>query len=57
MAAVVPRMSATPGAVRHAGRNVGQDTRSVLADLLDLQDSDFDALVHDGIVAEKRAGA
>lgn len=57
MAAVVPRMSTTPGAVRHAGRNVGQDTRSVLADLLDLQDSDFDALVRDGIVAEKRAGA
>ena len=35
MAAVVPRMSATPGAVRHAGRNVGQDTRQVLRDVLE----------------------
>jgi crotonobetainyl-CoA:carnitine CoA-transferase CaiB-like acyl-CoA transferase len=57
MAAVVPRMSATPGAVRHAGRDIGQDTRSVLADLLDLRDGDFDALVSEGIVAEKRVGA
>src|SRR5665213_1072914 len=31
MAAAVPRMSATPGGVRHAGRRVGQDTRRVLA--------------------------
>jgi hypothetical protein len=43
--------------VRHAGRDIGQDTRSVLGELLDLRDGDFDALVHEGIVAEKRAGA
>jgi crotonobetainyl-CoA:carnitine CoA-transferase CaiB-like acyl-CoA transferase len=57
MAAVVPRMSATPGGVRHAGRDIGQDTRSVLTELLDLQGGDIDALIRDGIVAEKRAGA
>ncbi len=56
MAAVVPRMSATPGGVRHTGRDVGQDTRSVLADLLGLRNGDFDELVRNGIVAEKRAG-
>lgn len=55
MANVVPRLSATPGAVRHAGRAVGQDTREVLRDLLGMADASIDALVSDGIVAE-RAG-
>ena len=55
MAAVVPRLSATPGVVRHAGRDVGQDTRVVLTELLGLQDGDVDTLIQEGIVAE-RAG-
>ena len=37
MANVVPRLSDTPGAVRHAGHRIGQDTRRVLAELLGLQ--------------------
>jgi crotonobetainyl-CoA:carnitine CoA-transferase CaiB-like acyl-CoA transferase len=52
MAGVVPRLSATPGSVRHAGREVGQDTRQVLSDLLGLTDERIAALVREGIVAE-----
>ena len=55
MAGVVPRLSATPGGVRHAGRDVGRDTREVLRDLLGLQDESITALVSAGIVAEKPA--
>ncbi len=55
MATVVPRMSTTPGAVRHAGRDIGEDTRSVLRDLLGLSDGDIDTLIRDGIAAEKSA--
>ena len=56
MAAVVPRLSATPGAVRYAGREIGRDTRSVLGEVLELGPGDIDALVREGVVAEKRAG-
>jgi crotonobetainyl-CoA:carnitine CoA-transferase CaiB-like acyl-CoA transferase len=34
MAGVAPRLSATPGEIRHAGRAVGEDTHAVLAELL-----------------------
>lgn len=53
MAGVVPRLSATPGGVRHAGRDVGQDTREVLRDLLGLEDESIAALVSAGVVAER----
>jgi crotonobetainyl-CoA:carnitine CoA-transferase CaiB-like acyl-CoA transferase len=53
MAGVVPRLSATPGAVRHAGRDVGQDTREVLRDVLELPDARIDALMGEGIIAER----
>ena len=50
MAAVVPRLSETPGAVRHAGHRVGQDTRRVLRELLGHADERIDALAAAGIV-------
>jgi len=50
MAAVVPRLSETPGVIRHSGRRVGQDTRRVLKELLDLSDAAIDALVTQGVV-------
>ena len=53
MAGVVPRLSETPGIVRHAGRDIGQDTRSVLHDVLGLGDDSIDALIREGILAEK----
>ena len=51
MAGVVPRLSATPGAVRHAGKHVGRDTRVVLRDVLGLADARIDALAQDGVIA------
>lgn len=50
MANVVPRLSATPGAVRHAGHRTGQDTRRVLAELLGLQAAELDALAAAGVI-------
>ena len=53
MANVVPRLSATPGAVRHAGHATGQDTRRVLADVLGLSEEVIDGLVRDGVIADR----
>lgn len=50
MANVVPRLTATPGAVRHAGRERGEDTRAVLARWLALDDAAIDALATAGAV-------
>jgi crotonobetainyl-CoA:carnitine CoA-transferase CaiB-like acyl-CoA transferase len=41
MPAPVPRLSATPGRVRHAGRAVGADTRVVLQDMLGVGDDEL----------------
>jgi crotonobetainyl-CoA:carnitine CoA-transferase CaiB-like acyl-CoA transferase len=57
MAGVVPRLSETPGAVRHTGRDVGQDSRSVLRELLDLSDGRIDELAQAGVVATRETAA
>lgn len=66
MAAPVPRLSQTPGFVRHAGHRIGQDTRRVLAQVAGYGEDEIAALERAGIVqgdhrererAEKRAGA
>jgi crotonobetainyl-CoA:carnitine CoA-transferase CaiB-like acyl-CoA transferase len=44
MAAIVPRLSDTPGAIVHSGHRIGQDTRPVLRDLLGFDDARIDAL-------------
>lgn len=51
MANVVPRLSATPGTVRHAGHQPGHDTRRVLHDRLGLDDNALDALEAAGVIA------
>jgi formyl-CoA transferase len=51
MAGVVPRLSATPGSVRHAGRAIGQDTESVLGDVLGYDAARIAELVRNGIIA------
>lgn len=51
MAGVVPRLSETPGAVRHAGRDVGQDSREVLRDVLGLAEARIDELTKSGVIA------
>jgi crotonobetainyl-CoA:carnitine CoA-transferase CaiB-like acyl-CoA transferase len=51
MPTVVPRLSDTPGGVRHAGREVGQDSRAVLREVLGMDDARIDALAQEGVVA------
>jgi crotonobetainyl-CoA:carnitine CoA-transferase CaiB-like acyl-CoA transferase len=50
MAAVVPRLSTTPGEVRHAGRAVGEDTRAVLAALLGYDSDRISGLERSGVI-------
>jgi crotonobetainyl-CoA:carnitine CoA-transferase CaiB-like acyl-CoA transferase len=62
MANVVPRLSATPGRVRHAGgQAIGGDTHAVLREVAGLSDSEIEALRKSGIVAcavaAKKAGS
>ncbi|MEO7813539.1 MAG: CoA transferase, partial [Usitatibacter sp.] len=51
MAAPVPRLSDTPGGVRHAGHRIGEDNRRVLAEVAGLSDAQIDALQRAGIIA------
>jgi len=66
MAAPAPRLSQTPGSIRHAGHRIGEDTRAVLSGLLALADAEIDRLERAGVVrcdrrearaAGQRAGA
>ena len=50
-AGVVPRLSATPGGIRHTGPDLAADTRTVLATELGLDDTRIDALVASGAVS------
>ncbi len=50
VAGVVPKLSATPGKIRWAGRRIGQDTREVLRTDAALRDSEIDALEREGVV-------
>ncbi|MEO8441454.1 MAG: CoA transferase, partial [Betaproteobacteria bacterium] len=47
---VVPKLSKTPGAIRHSGHRVGQDTRKVLTELAGLSATDIAALEADRII-------
>jgi crotonobetainyl-CoA:carnitine CoA-transferase CaiB-like acyl-CoA transferase len=50
MAAVVPRLSATPGVIDHAGGRAGDDTRRVLTDKLGLDPAEIEALARAGVI-------
>lgn len=50
VANVVPRLSATPGVIRHAGRRPGEDSAAVLSRWLGLPDDDIQALARAGVV-------
>jgi len=41
---VVPKLSATPGAIRHSGHRIGQDTRRVLTELAGLSAAEISQL-------------
>jgi len=44
LAGIVPKLSHTPGLIRHAGRCIGQDTRQVLRELVALSAADIQRL-------------
>ena len=50
LAAPVPRLSETPGAIRHAGRRVGEDTSRVLADVAGASEEEIASLNAAGVV-------
>jgi len=50
MAAVVPRLSATPGTIAHSGHRIGQDTREILRDVLGFDDARIDALAASQVI-------
>jgi len=50
LAAVVPRLSETPGAIRHSGRRVGADTSDILKELTGLNDEEITRLNDAGII-------
>jgi formyl-CoA transferase len=47
---VFPRLSETPGAVRHAGPELGEHTDTVYRDLLGLDDDELATLRRDGVI-------
>ena len=47
---VFPRLSATPGRVRHVGRERGEDNQSVYGGLLGMTPDEIAALADDGII-------
>lgn len=51
MPGVVPKLSATPGKIRHAGHKVGEDTAAVLADVLGLAPDEITALERARVIA------
>ncbi|WP_340539150.1 CaiB/BaiF CoA transferase family protein [Nocardioides sp. GXZ039] len=54
MPGVVPKLTGTPGAIRHGARwTVGADTRAVLADL-GVEDAELDELVGSNVVSDGR---
>jgi crotonobetainyl-CoA:carnitine CoA-transferase CaiB-like acyl-CoA transferase len=54
MAAPVPRMSETPGRIRHAGKRVGQDTRRVLSEIAGLPAEELDRFEAAGVIYSGR---
>ena len=53
---VVPRLSATPGAIRHSGHRVGQDTRRVLTELAELSMDEIAQLEAQHVIACGQTG-
>ncbi|GAA5235474.1 CoA transferase [Verticiella sediminum] len=54
VAGVVPKLSATPGGVRHLGGAVGADTRAVLREMLRLTEDELDRLQDQGVIVGLR---
>lgn len=55
VAAIVPKLSATPGKIRHSGRRIGSDTRAVLTRLAGLSPGEIERLAASHVIyCEKR---
>lgn len=54
LAAPVPKLSRTPGAVRRAGGRVGRDTADVLAELAGASESELASLRNAGVIFDAR---
>ena len=50
LSGVVPRLSATPGKIRHSGKRIGSDTRSILKSLAGLTASDVERLENASVI-------
>jgi formyl-CoA transferase len=50
MQSVVPRLSHTPGGIRHAGPRRGEHNRDVFSDWLGMNECDIDGLREAGVV-------
>ena len=50
MAGVVPRLSATPGKIKHSGKRIGSDTRSILSTLAGLTAKDIERLERANVI-------
>jgi len=50
VAGVVPKLSDTPGTLRHAGGAIGRDTREVLAELGGYSEGEIDTLIRENVV-------
>jgi crotonobetainyl-CoA:carnitine CoA-transferase CaiB-like acyl-CoA transferase len=53
MAQVVPRLSATPGKIKHTGGWVGASTRTTLSAELGLSDAELDRLESQGVIYDR----
>ena len=50
MQGIVPKMSATPGKVKHAGQKMGASNALILGKLLGMKPKDIDALKAKGVI-------
>jgi crotonobetainyl-CoA:carnitine CoA-transferase CaiB-like acyl-CoA transferase len=57
MPGIVPRLSGTPGVIRHAGGEVGADSADVLGGLLGLSQEEQARLAAEGVTAGPRGAA
>lgn len=54
---IIPRLTATPGAIHHAGGELGADTGAVLSDLLGLDAAELERLATLGTISGDRSSA
>jgi crotonobetainyl-CoA:carnitine CoA-transferase CaiB-like acyl-CoA transferase len=50
IAAPVPKLSVTPGRIRHLGAELGSSTAKVLSELLGMDDHELSRLADEGVI-------